>query len=250
MSTSSKPIKSIVLAAGKGTRIQTDGYDLPKVMRLACDKPLLHYVLGEISFIPPEDTVIVVGYMKDFITESFPGYIHAEQIEQLGTGHAVKAAMPCIENLNCDLLVCYGDMPLIKQETYKALVDAHRNTGNACTLLSGTSDEPLAYGRILRDAEGNFQEVVEDRDCTPEQKEIKELNTGLYVFDAKELSAALNQLKCENSQGEYYLTDVPAIMLANGLSVGVCKLNLGKQIIGVNTIENLKTVEEELDRRV
>ena len=249
MSTNSKPIKSIVLAAGKGTRIQTDGCDLPKVMRLACEKPLLHYVLKETGFIPPKDTVIVVGYMKESIIESFPEHLHAEQKEQLGTGHAVKSAMPCIKDLNCDLLVCYGDMPLIKQETYSALVDAHRNSQNACTLLSGVSDEPLAYGRILRDENGNFQEVVEDRDCTPEQKKIKELNTGLYVFDAKELSAALSKLKCENTQGEYYLTDIPAIMLSNGLSVGVCKLDLGKQIIGVNTVENLITVEDELNKR-
>ena len=248
MSTNSKSIKSIVLAAGKGTRIQTDGCDLPKVMRLACDKPLLHYVLNETSFIPPESTIIVVGYMKESIIEAFPKYLHAEQTQQLGTGHAAKAAMPYINDFNCDLLVCYGDMPLIKKETYIALVDAHRNAGNACTLLSGTSDEPLAYGRILRDANGNFQEVVEDRDCTPAQKEIKELNTGLYVFDAKELFSALGKLKCENTQSEYYLTDVPAIMLADGLPVGVCKLDLGKQIIGVNTVENLKTVEEELKK--
>ena len=246
MSTAKKPLKAIVLAAGKGTRIQTKNCDLPKVMRLANGRSLLCHVLGETDFIPPEDTVIVVGYMKDRITESFPEYIHAEQVQQLGTGHAVMAAMPCLEGFEGDLLVCYGDMPLIKRSTYEALIKEHQASQNACTLLSGTSDEPLAYGRIVRDSNGGFKEVVEDRDCSPEQKEIRELNTGLYVFDTKELALALSELRCDNSQGEYYLTDVPALMLSKGLSVGVCMLELGKQIIGVNTVEHLKVVEDEL----
>lgn len=246
MSINAKPVKLIVLAAGKGTRIRTDGCDLPKVMRRAAGQPLLSYVLRETGFISPADTVIVVGYMKEMVIASFPGYVFTVQTEQLGTGHAVMAAMPALEGFDGDLLVCYGDMPLIKRETYSGLIDEHRASANACTLLSGTSDMPLAYGRILRDANGGFLKVVEHRDCTLEQLRIRELNTGLYVFDAKSLASALVELGCNNTQKEYYLTDVPALMMEKGLKVGICMRELGSQIVGVNTPEDLQIVEAAL----
>lgn len=248
MQSNTKHIKAIVLAAGKGTRLRTEGRDIPKVMRQACKIPLLGHVLRETDFIPPTDTVIVVGYMKEQVISSFPTYLFAEQVQQLGTGHAVMAAMPVLDGYDGDILICYGDMPLIRHETYTALIGAHRSSGNACTLLSGTSDEELAYGRIERSAYGSFLRVVEDRDCTPEQKQIKELNTGLYVFDAKALARSLTELGCNNSQSEYYLTDVPEIMRGKNLKVGICKMELGKQIVGVNTNEDLRLVEAELEQ--
>lgn len=243
---STKPIKAIVLAAGKGTRMQQEGCDLPKVMRLACNEPLLSHVLKETGFIPPADTIIVVGYMKEQIISAFPGYVTAVQEQQRGTGHAVMAAMPALEGYSGDVLICYGDMPLIRRETYQALIAEHRNSGNDCTLLSGTADEYLPYGRIVRDSVGNFKEVVEDRDCTPAQKEIRELNTGLYVFNAEHLASVLAEITCANSQNEYYLTDAPALMLKSGLQVGVYQCALGMQIIGVNTPAQLELVEREL----
>ena len=143
-----------------------------------------------------------------------------------------------------DLVVCCGDMPLLKRATYARLCEHHRDTGAACTALSGTSDVYLPYGRILRDGEGRFLRVVEDRDCTAEQKEITELNSGVYVFDAQKLKEMLSRLGRDNAQGEYYLTDVPELMLQRGLKVDVCCQQLGMQIIGVNTPEQLNTVEE------
>lgn len=249
MSELQRPLKAVVLAAGKGTRLRTEGCDLPKVMRLACGEPLLRHVLRETGFIAPEDTVVVVGYQKEQVISAFPGYVFALQEQQLGTGHAVMAAMPALEGYSGDLLICYGDMPLIRRETYEALVAQHRASGDACTLLSGTAEEDLPYGRIVRGPDGKFRQVVEDRDCTPEQKQIRELNTGLYVFDAQALARVLRQLRCDNSQKEYYLTDAPALMLEQGLSVGVCTLELGMEIIGVNTPEQLEQVETELLRR-
>lgn len=242
-------IKAIVLAAGKGTRLQTEGCDLPKVMRRALGEPLLYYVLKEIKFIDREDTVIVVGYQKEKVTEHFPQYTYAEQKEQLGTGHAVMSAGENLRDFSGAVLICYGDMPLIKEDTYRALVDAYFNNGDDCTILAGTSDENLPYGRIVRDENGSFLKVVEDRDCSEAEKSIKELNVGVYVIDAQKLLPALSELKNSNSQGEYYLTDIPAIFLEKGYKVGLLSREMNEEIIGVNTVEQLEQVEAELKKR-
>lgn len=244
-----KPLKAIVLAAGKGTRMRTDGSDLPKVMRLACGKPLLHYVLQALDFIPPEDTVIVVGYQKQTVMDGFPGYIFAEQKQQLGTGHAVMSAFDVLDGYDGDVLVCCGDMPLIQKRTYEALVKAHRESGAACTMLTGTSHLDLPYGRVERDAAGEFVGIVEQKDCTPAQLAIRELNAGVYVFDAPSLRRALSRLQNNNASGEYYLTDAPAFIRQAGGGLGVCKLDLGSEIIGVNTPDQLAEVERVLNAR-
>ena len=241
--------KAIVLAAGKGTRLQTEGITLPKVMREANGKPLLHYVLQNLSFLPKEDTVLVVGYHREDVLKVFGDYPHAVQEPQLGTGHAVAVAREAVGDYDGPVLICYGDMPLLRRSTYESLLEAHVRQGNACTFLTGTCDWDLPYGRILRDADGNFQGVVEDRDCTPEQKAIRELNVGVYVFDSKKLFAALSQLKNNNAQREYYLTDVPAILRREGGRVGACCACEGAELIGVNTVEQLRMVEEELRRQ-
>lgn len=243
-----KKMMAVVLAAGKGTRLRTEGIDLPKVMRTALGKPLLHYVLEAISFAGKENTIIVVGYKKEKVVEAFSGYNFAEQTEQLGTGHAVMSAKEQIEGFEGDVLVCYGDMPLLKKETYEALCEVHFREKNDCTVLSGTTDEELPYGRVVRDENGGFKCVVEDRDCTPEQKRIKELNIGVYMFSAPKLLDALSKLKNNNAQGEYYLTDVPAILLEEGGKIGICKRELGMELIGVNTVEQLQMVENELSK--
>ena len=243
-------LKAIVLAAGKGTRLQTEDDDSPKVMRQACGKPLLWHVLDALSFIrDKKDIVIVAGYKKDDIIKSFPEYTFAIQNEQLGTGHAVMAARKELRGFEGIVLVCYGDMPAVRQETYKALINAHIDMGNDCTILTGESSQRLPYGRVLRDEYGAFLHVVEDKDCTPEQKKITELNSGVYVFGARPLLGALESLKNDNSQGEYYLTDVPAIIRAGGAGVGTLKRDLGNEILGVNTIEQLVHIEEILSGR-
>jgi bifunctional N-acetylglucosamine-1-phosphate-uridyltransferase/glucosamine-1-phosphate-acetyltransferase GlmU-like protein len=140
-------------------------------------------------------------------------------------------------------------MPAIKRETYEAFLREHFGQANDCTILTGESSIPLPYGRILRDGSGVFLHVVEDRDCTPEQLKIEELNTGVYLFSAPLLLDALGKLRNENAQGEYYLTDVPAIMRGDGAKVGLCRRNLGDEIIGVNTTEQLAQVEGILIRR-
>lgn len=235
--------KAIVLAAGKGTRLHSETARLPKVMREANGKPLLHYVLEALSFLPKENICIVAGYMADAVMAAFPGYTYAMQEEQLGTGHAVKMAESFIRDFSGSVLVCYGDMPLLRRDTYEALLSDHVSAGRQCTLLTGTSNVPLPYGRVERDKGGNFLRVIEDRDCTPEQKEIKELNAGIYAFDGPMLISSLGKLGSANSQGEYYLTDVPEIIASDGGKTGVFCRELNEQILGVNTLEDLERVE-------
>ena len=242
-------IKVIVLAAGKGTRLSSGGSDAPKVMREACGKPLLWYVLDALSFIDKKDIIIVVGYKKDEVTSCFNGYAFAEQHEQLGTGHAVMAAEANLANFNSSVMVCYGDMPAVRRETYEELVLAHSEQGNDCTILTGESSLRLPYGRIIRDFNGGFLQIVEERDCTQEQLDITELNSGVYIFRAPLLFGALKNLKRDNTQGEYYLTDVPSIMSADGAKVGIHKRDLDDEIVGVNTLEQLKQVEGILTNR-
>lgn len=241
--------KAVILAAGKGTRLQSEQYQLPKVLREANGQPLLHYVLEALDFLPQENTVIVAGYMKEKVMDRFPDYPYAIQAEQKGTGHAVQCAKSELQGFDGTVLVCCGDMPLIKKETYQALLKAHEASGNPCTFLTGTSNQDLPYGRILRDEKGDFLRVVEDKDCTPEQKAIRELNAGVYAFDCKELLSCLELLKNDNAQGEYYLTDVPELMRNRGGKIGICCVELNEQIIGVNTVEQLQEVEDFLKAR-
>ena len=239
-------IKAVVLAAGKGTRMMTETNTMPKVLRLACGKPLLYYVLKTLQFVPKEDTILVVGYRREDVIAAFPDYPHAVQDPQLGTGHAVRCAKAELEDFDGTVLVCYGDMPLLKEEVYRGLLEDHARTGSVCTLLSGTTEEKLPYGRVLKDEKGEFLQVVEDRDCTPEQKAIRELNVGIYAFDCKELLACLDLLRNNNAQQEYYLTDVPALMKQRGGKVSVYTAELNEQILGVNTPEQLAIAEKYL----
>ncbi len=242
-------VKALVLAAGKGTRLQTEGIDLPKVMRLADGKPLLHYVLTALDFLPPEDVILVVGWKKEAVLSAYPQYPHAVQEQLNGTGGAVRFAAPLLEGFDGHVIICCGDAPLMKKETFQALVQTHLENNNDCTLLSAHLDEGGNYGRVTREADGSFRAIVEDRDCTPEEKKITEVNTGTYVFRTAPLLESLGQLSQDNAQGEFYLTDVPAILKAKGLRVGLCDTCSPQEMLGVNTVEQLSEVEAILRAR-
>lgn len=237
-------VKAVVLAAGKGTRLRTEGVDLPKVMRLAAGRPLLGYVLEALAFLPEKDIVLVAGYRREAVLAAYPAYPSAVQEPQLGTGHAVQCAKEALGDFSGSILICYGDMPLMRRETYERLIERHRAEGNDCTLLSVISQETLPYGRVVRDESGAFARIVEDKDCTPAERAILELNVGVYVFESAALWRALEQLQPNNAQGEYYLTDAPAYILAQGGRVGACPTCTAEEILGVNTIEQLEQVEE------
>lgn len=242
-------IKALVLAAGKGTRLRTEGINLPKVMRLADGKPLLHHVLTALDFLPQEDVILVVGYQKEAVLEAYPQYPHAVQEVQNGTGHAVQCAAHLLKDFDGHVLICCGDTPLMQRSTFQSLVNLHLSQGNSCTMLSSILDEGGNYGRVLREEDGSFKCIVEARDCTPEQVAVREVNVGAYLFHVPELLSALSQLKTDNAQGELYLTDCPAIIKAAGHRVGVCDTCSEQEMLGVNTVEQLQEVENILRAR-
>lgn len=219
-------------------------------MRPVLNRPMLSYVLDTLRFLPKENITIVVGFLREMVMEHFGSeYRYAVQDPQLGTGHAVDCARESFQNFDGQILVCYGDMPLVRQETYQALLKTHLREKNACTLLAGTSSEELGFGRVACDSDGQFLRVIEYKDCTPEQRKIPMLNAGIYFFDAMLLRDMLPRLQNRNAAGEYYLTDVPTLLLADGHRVGVYHSKVDGEILGVNTLEQLHTVETMLQRR-
>ena len=239
----SEQMKALVLAAGKGSRLQTEGVTLPKVMRQAAGRALLDYVLESLRFLPREDVILVVGYGKDDVLAAYPDYPYAEQTVQKGTGHAVQCAAHLLRDFDGNVLICCGDTPLMKESNFRALAQTHVACGNDCTMLSAVLEDGGSYGRILRTDTGDFLSIVEAKDCTPEQAEITEVNTGTCVFRAKRLLSTLDQLRCDNAQGEYYLTDVPALIRMEGGKVGLCDSCSPQEMLGVNTPEQLAEVE-------
>lgn len=244
----SESVKAIVLAAGKGTRLRTEGVDLPKVLRVAAGRPLLGYVLEELGFLEPEDILLVVGYEGEKVTAAFPGYPKVFQCPQLGTGHAVQCAEGALKGFEGEILIAAGDMPLLPRRAYEALVAQHRAEGNVCTILAAVAEKPMPMGRIVRNAQGGFARIVEDQDCTAEEKKICEINTSVYVFDARSLWRSLTTLRPNNAQGEYYLTDAPAWLVGQGEKVGVCAACTAQEMLGVNTVEQLRQVEEYIEK--
>jgi UDP-N-acetylglucosamine diphosphorylase/glucosamine-1-phosphate N-acetyltransferase len=240
--------KAIVLAAGKGKRLRSGEDDrVPKVMKLACGKPLIAYVLRELEWIDADDRILVVGFGKEQVIEYARGKCRfVEQKEQLGTGNAVDVCREELKDYDGAVLVCAGDMPLVTRETYEGLVEAHLSGGNDCTILSAEAENPAGYGRILRGDDSSFEAIVEERECTPEQREITEINSSIYVFDSKKLFSALLDVTADNAQNEYYLTDVPGIMKSRGQKVSIYKINDEWQLLGINTIEQLSEAEKLL----
>lgn len=240
-------MKAIVLAAGKGKRLHSEEFNLPKVLREANGVPLIGHVLEHIDFIDKKDTVVVVGYMREKVEEYVGSeYKFSVQEQQLGTGHAVICAKDHFENYDGDVLILYGDMPLVKKQTYQAIIKKHQSSGADCTILTAIIDEPPAYGRIIRDANGNVSSIVEDKDCDAAQKKIKEVNVGIYVFNSKILFEGLKEIKNSNAQNEYYLTDMPMILIEKGKKVETYSVTNSNEIYGVNTVEDLEFCEKEL----
>lgn len=242
-----REIRAIVLAAGKGKRLYSETSDLPKVLRAAAGRPLLAWVLDNLTFIAPERTILVVGFQADKVRLAMgDAYEYAVQEEQLGTGHAVASAAPLLRDYDGDVLVIYGDMPLFKPDTYRKLVKKHQVSGADCTMLTALTDIIPDFGRILRDEKGRFAGIIEQKDCTPEQRLINEVNPGIYVFRTPLLLSALRGLRNNNAQGEYYLTDVPLLILQSGGWIETETIHDDNQIIGVNTLEDLARCERIL----
>lgn len=245
-----KSMRAIIPAAGKGKRLLPLSGDSPKAMFRVDGKPMLEIVLENTGFIADEDTYIVVGYGKEEIIRYFGDrYHYAEQTEQLGTGHAVMTCADAFRDFDGTVLVTFGDMPLFRRSEMEAMCRQHEESGAACTLMTAENPDLTMWARIVRDEKGNFSAIVEGKDCTPQQAQIKELFSGVIVFDSKELFAALPQLTCANAQKEYYLTQVPELMVQNGLKVETFAIRDGNDLRGINTPEDFEVCERLLKSR-
>lgn len=246
-------MKIVIMAAGKGTRLaNAGGKPVPKVLRRTNDRTLLDYVLDASAIVDKKDVVIVVGYLAEQVEAAYPDYTCARQGDDgYGTGYAVMCAMKneTLANYDGDIMVLNGDMPLIRRETLENMVAQHRENGAVCTMLTCVSDEYLPYGRIIREEDGKIVNIIEEADCTPEQKLIKELNIGMYIFNAERLRYALTKLTNQNAKGEYYITDLPPILIKTGDKVESYITTDVEEIRGVNTPDDLDAVGEILRNR-
>jgi bifunctional UDP-N-acetylglucosamine pyrophosphorylase/glucosamine-1-phosphate N-acetyltransferase len=241
---------AIILAAGKGARMNSD---LPKVAHRAAGKPLVEWVVRAVSGADIDRIVLVIGHGKDTVKGLFEGsgypIQYAEQNEQLGTAHAAQMAETTLAGFDGDVFVLVGDGPLIRPEVLKAIHERHVESGAAATLATAVLDDPTGYGRVVRDADGKFKGIVEQKDATPEQLEIREINPSLYCFRAEALWDALRRIDPSPVTGEYYITDVPALLMAQGDLVEVIPAAGPEEAMSVNTPEQLREVEAVLKTR-
>lgn len=245
-----KEIRAIIPAAGKGKRLQAIRGDLPKAMFRVGNRPMLEIVLENIDFVEADNVYIVVGCGKEKIIEHFGQRHHyVEQKQQLGTGHAVMECAPDFEGFEGDVLVTFGDMPLFRRSEMEKMCRQHAENGAACTLMTAENPELTMWARVTRDEKGNFAAIVEGKDCTPEQAQIKELFSGVMVFDSKALFRVLPAVGCANVQKEYYVTEVPELMVKRGLKVETYFTKDGDDLRGVNTPEDLEACERILRQR-
>ena len=245
-----EPIRAIIPAAGKGKRLQAISGDLPKAMFCVGSRPMLEIVLENIDFVEADNVYIVVGCGKEKIIEHFGDRHHyVEQKQQLGTGHAVMECAEAFEGFEGDVLVTFGDMPLFRRSEMEKMCRQHAQSGAACTLMTAENPELTMWARVTRDEKGNFAAIVEGKDCTPEQAQVKELFSGVMVFDSRALFAVLPEVGCANAQKEYYLTQVPELMVAKGMKVETYLTADGDDLRGINTPEDLEVCQRILLER-
>jgi bifunctional UDP-N-acetylglucosamine pyrophosphorylase/glucosamine-1-phosphate N-acetyltransferase len=237
----------VVLAAGQGTRMKSD---LPKVLHAAAGRTLLDWALQAIRGLEPERTVVVVGHEAERVARSLPEWAEPViQERQLGTGHAVTVALESLSDLTDDdtVLIAYGDMPLVTSELFRAAAAAR--LGRVASMVTFESEDPTGYGRVVRDDSGTFERVVEEKDASSQEREITEVNAGIYAFSGSALRLALGKVATDNAQGEYYLPDVLPILIRAGEQVATVSAD-SMEVSGVNSQDQLADADAELRRRI
>lgn len=244
----SKPPVAVILAAGKGKRMNSD---LPKVLHQLGGKPMVEYVIDSAREAGAERIVLVVGHRWQQ-TQSYLKHLKVEfvvQREQLGTGHAVLQTEELLSGFEGEVLILCGDVPLLRAGTLKNLLEEHKRKKAAATVLTAVLEDPSGYGRIMRDQRGMVQGIVEDKDASADQKKVSEINTGTFCFDKTSLFSVLERVRCNNEQGEYYLTDTVKLLLDQKLTVWAVTASDPYETLGINSLEELKRVEEILAAR-
>jgi len=242
------PLAVVILAAGLGTRMKSDA---PKVLHEVCGRPMLAYVIDAALSVSPERVVVVTGPDQDAIAEILPvGCERALQKERRGTGDAVRAGLEPLQGFEGDVMVLYGDVPLVHGDFVAALHERHLRADAAATLTTVRLDDPAHYGRIVRNAAGGVARIVEYRDATPDERAIGEINVGLYVFRGDALRPALARLGSDNAQGELYLTDVVHLFLDAEHTVATYESDDQEMCMGVNSRVELAVVNAAMRRRL
>jgi len=235
-----------ILAAGRGTRMKSD---LPKVLHPCGGKLLIERVLESLSDIQPSRCIVIVGYRSEQVKatlQPFPNVEFVDQAEQLGTGHAVQQLLPVLDGFEGNLLVLNGDVPLLRSQTLSTLLQTHQDKQNAATILTAQLANPKGYGRVFCNAQNILDQIVEDRDCTPEQRQNHRINAGVYCFRWPDLAKILPHLKAENDQQEYYITDAVSALRP----VMAIDVEDEQEILGINDRKQLATAYDIVQTRI
>ncbi|HNS32370.1 MAG TPA: sugar phosphate nucleotidyltransferase [bacterium] len=242
-----KKLAVLILAAGKGKRL---GGQSQKVVRTLLGKPLLLYLLETIDSLHPQRIVLIVGYKKEEVFAQLKErkVEYAEQNLPKGTGHAVMQASSILKEYSGDILILCGDVPFITISTLRKLLEKHKKSGNCGTILTVVMENPFGYGRIKRNGKGSVKSIIEEINATGEEKEIKEINAGIYVFDKMELFKALNDVVPDKVKGELYLTDVVEILSSSGKKIDTHTTDKPEECLGINTLEDMIKAETFLKK--
>ena len=245
-------IKSIILAAGKGTRMKSD---TPKVLHTIFDKTLVGYVIDAVNNTGlADENFVIVGHqaerVKEYINKNYDNAKCVLQSPQLGTGHAVSMALPYLKDFDGEVIILCGDTPLITSETIKEFVEYHRDNKSDLTVMSAIFENPTNYGRIIRNQDSSLNSIVEEKDATPEQKAVKEINAGIYCINWAKIKPAFNELTSNNAQGEYYLTDIIKWGNEKNLSVNAYTLKNNEEIFGINSKTHLAEATKMLNNKI
>ena len=243
--------KSIILAAGKGTRMKSD---LPKVLHSIFDKPFLGYVIDAVNKTSVVDeNFIIVGHqaeqVEEFVNNNYTNSKCILQTPQLGTGHAVSMVLPYLKDYNGEIIILCGDTPLITSDTLSAFIKFHKEKASDITVMSAIFDNPANYGRIIRNQDGSVNSIVEEKDANESQKTVKEINAGIYCVNWNKVKSAFSELNNNNAQGEYYLTDIIKWGNEKHLAVNAYTIQNNEDIFGINSRENLAEASRILNQR-
>jgi len=238
----------VILAAGLGTRMKSD---LPKVLHEIYGQPLLAHVLRTALKLEADRVLVVVGYREDLVRERFRGWpVHwVSQPRQLGTGHAAMMASEALGDFAGEVVMLMGDVVLLEEASLRQTLAEHERVGASATVVTGVLEDPGGLGRIKRGSDGRLQAIVEERDASPEEKAIREVNSGCYVFDRGELAQALRRIRPDNDQQEYYLTDVVELLVKDGKTVVSVVAEDAREILGINTRAELADVRRRIQQR-
>ncbi|MCZ6834393.1 MAG: NTP transferase domain-containing protein [Planctomycetota bacterium] len=245
-----KPLAAIILAAGQGTRMQSD---LPKVVHAVAGRSMVSWVVDAVRQAGASRIILIVGHGADLVRAIFEGQddiVFATQHEQLGTGHATACAEPELRDFEGDVVVLAGDGPLIRAKTIQTMRRVHSETGAAATLATSVIEDPTGYGRIIRGTDGRFEAIVEHKNASDEQKAIREIYPSYACFDTKLLFEMLSTLKPDKVTNEYYVTDIPSMLTSNGHRVELVEAVPPEDVLSINTLQQLADVDAILTQRL